>query len=272
MTLEHLGLNSTQSVASSHSSVIAKVAGQAYAFGCRSFFPFLRQSGPLPGVSGTLGLHGFSMHLLRVLNWIFIHLIPATVFAGHQMLAGPLAVAVDTHDAFLHGLRARGYYDTALDYLDAVEHDDRVSDEVRATLDFERAAIWKAQGKAARRTDLKTEAFTRAESTFRTFAELHPDHERAAWANSEAGQLLFDRARRILWERPADATPEQIEALAEQARQLIAEARDTPEASSFVLTVLAGGGMVAAAAGARMGPFGRKEEEPTAKTEEHTFG
>ncbi len=126
---------------------------------------------------------------------------------------------------FLDALRAKGYFDTAMDYIAEQEASPSLSDTEKQSLGFERAMTLLAMSRQSRTSAAKATALADAQAALETFAREHPRHPLAAKANTELGHILFERARAAVWQSespPADKTKEQLR---QEARDLIAQAR-----------------------------------------------
>ena len=132
----------------------------------------------------------------------------------------------DTHLKFIQGLRERGYYDTALEYMDDLDQSSDVSDETRVLLDLERGVTWQQRGAASRIPEDRDQFLSRAETNLQKFLRENPNHEQAAFANATLGELLFDRARTLIWQADAESDPQKRSALQGQARTVIAQAEE----------------------------------------------
>ena len=133
--------------------------------------------------------------------------------------------ASDGRDAFLLGLRARGYFDTALQYLDRLAADPDTSDRLRTSLRLERATIWLDRSAASRRADERDEFSGRALAAFESFLDEFPGHPQAAWTCEQMGRLLMDRARQKLWTRNASGDSVQRTERTDSGRRLLVRAK-----------------------------------------------
>ena len=124
-------------------------------------------------------------------------------------------------EEFLAGLRARRYYDTALDYLDRLETHPAVESEFKEALDFERAITLMAAAAIGRDRAAQRRQLTEAQALLRQFVQQHPQHARANAARTQLGNLVAQQARLELLEAERDRRVENIQ----RARQLYREAR-----------------------------------------------
>jgi len=153
---------------------------------------------------------------LRLLLFTSIFVVVSTLTAS--------CFAADTHEAFLQGLRDRGYFGTALQYLDALSNDASTPGDVRTTLGLERAVIWMERSESARRQDDRDKFAGQGLAAFESFLNDYPRHPRAAWTHAQLGQVLFDRALHKLWIRNAPTNSTQRDELTATGRQLLERA------------------------------------------------
>ena len=112
---------------------------------------------------------------------------------GLAVMAAPVA-AEEPALAFLEALRERGYYDTALEYIDSIREDELVPVEVRVTLPSERGAILKELARVERNAQRRNELLQEAEKAFREFIQEHPNHPLVPTIRRRLGDLLVVRA------------------------------------------------------------------------------
>ena len=102
------------------------------------------------------------------------------------LLPSPIT-AQDSPLPFVNGLRERGYFDTALEYLDKQATNPNLAPEIREVLDFERGQTLQQAGAASRVPDDRTKFFADSEVTLQKFINEHSQHPLAARANSLLG-------------------------------------------------------------------------------------
>jgi len=160
-------------------------------------------------------------HQLTAQGWrVRLVLLFACMVSVFALQVSRLA-ASDSQEAFLNGLKQRGYYDTALEFLDGLEQAANTPDDVRQTLDIERAAIHMAEGNAARRQDDRDRFFDQGRASFEKFLREHPQHERAAEAQVQVGNIVLAEARRLIWKlSPADGSSVNSGTAADARREL----------------------------------------------------
>ncbi|MDG1897193.1 MAG: hypothetical protein P8J37_20035 [Fuerstiella sp.] len=152
-------------------------------------------------------------------------LILCAAIAG-AVLAGLTPVHADEpHTAFIEGLRQRKFFDTTLEYVDALAKRVDLPAELTDTLDLERGVTYREMAAASRVPEDREQALTRAEQSLKKFTSEHPQHVRAAFANSELGELLFERARSLIWDAESPSNADTTGQLQQQARTLIEQAK-----------------------------------------------
>jgi hypothetical protein len=124
---------------------------------------------------------------------------------------------------FVEGLREKQYFDTALEYLDAVPQRADLSPELRDVIDLERAKTLQAMGAASRVPEDRDAYLQQAKEALQKFTSAHSNHPQAAFANSMLGELLLERARTLIWQMDGAESPEKRTEYQLAARKLIDE-------------------------------------------------
>lgn len=127
---------------------------------------------------------------------------------------------------FIEGLRERGYFDTAVEYIDVTSQRGDLPADLKAQLGLERGIILQQKGAVSRIPEDREKAFSDSEQALRKFISEHPQHAQAALANSMLGELLFERARSLIWKTDDVESAEERRALQDSARTLIDQAKD----------------------------------------------
>lgn len=141
-------------------------------------------------------------------------------------LSAPSARAVEPVLEFVSGLRDRGYFDVAEQYLLSLEQKQNLPPEVRAVLPYELGVTIRD---SARRLLIPEEQRVRldeAQAAFERFAKSAPNHPLAGRANSERAKLLVEKARVDLWDADGTSDEAKKKELRDNARKLIAQARE----------------------------------------------
>ena len=119
-----------------------------------------------------------------------------------SLLAGPAAVRAEedmrTATEFLAGLRERGYFDLAGEYLELLRSDKSTPPEIRATIDYDKGQLLVDEasktGDLVRRKDL----LDQARGDIASFIEKHPKHARASEAAMALARLFVERGHLAL--------------------------------------------------------------------------
>ncbi|MBL8819594.1 MAG: hypothetical protein JNL58_26450 [Planctomyces sp.] len=145
------------------------------------------------------------------------------VFGILAMTSGPL-VAQQSQMPFVEGLRERGYFDTAVEFLEELSAKPDLPAEVREVLDLEFGMTWQQMGSASRIPEDREQQLAKAEQYLRKFSAEHAEHPLAPFANSSLGELLFERARTLMWQTDSPSNSGRKAELQLQARQLVKDA------------------------------------------------
>lgn len=156
--------------------------------------------------------------------WLLLLLAPLTNSASAKELS----------DAFLKGLREKGYYDTALDYLDHMESSRLASAEFRRLVPYHRGILYIEQARISTSRSVQTDLLNQAASQLNSFAEENPDRVEGAEARGRLAGVLFEQAKRGIV-RASKATPVDEGALAD-ARKILQRAASAYAASEHFYT------------------------------------
>jgi len=163
------------------------------------------------GASGVVGL-AFG-RFLRAVSCLLLSVSAGSVCGQEPFLQ------------FAEGLRQRGYYDTAIEYLDSLKTRADLPPEIREVLDLERGVTLQQMGAASRVEDEREKALTDAAAALQAFLAQHGQHPQAAMANSLLGELLFNRSESLIWKTLEQESAEARAPLQAEARGLIDQAR-----------------------------------------------
>ncbi len=98
-------------------------------------------------------------------------------------------------EQFLSELKNRGYYDTALTYLDMLEADRSSADALKGSIDLERGLLrYQAAAKLSPSNSDRNARLDAAEADLRSFMKSNPSHPRRGEARLKLGELLLTRA------------------------------------------------------------------------------
>ncbi len=129
------------------------------------------------------------------------------------------AAAQEPADEFLNALRERGYFDTALEYLDWAATSDLVIPEFKDSIDLERGRTLILMSKMERDSAAREKILDQAEAALNQFITDNQTHELRTTAESQLANLRVERARMKIESAKKERTP-----MAQQAT-LMAEAR-----------------------------------------------
>lgn len=105
------------------------------------------------------------------------------------------AAAEEPARAFLNGLRSRGYHDTALDYLKAMETSPLAPPELRQTIPYETALTLIDSSRTQRDMEVRYQQLDQAQELLNQFIGTQGSHPKARAAQSQLGNLIVERAR-----------------------------------------------------------------------------
>jgi len=119
----------------------------------------------------------------------FRWLLAGCITAGSLAVAVQSAPAVERVRDFLEGLRERGYYDAALDYLEQMRTSPLAGKEFKELIDYEAGATLIASSRAQRSMSVREKQLAEARERFTRFAAEHPQHSLAAGAKTQLANL-----------------------------------------------------------------------------------
>ncbi|MDX1946314.1 MAG: hypothetical protein SFU86_13015 [Pirellulaceae bacterium] len=135
----------------------------------------------------------------------------------------PVAWGVEPAQAFLEGLRARGYHDIALEYLDACAQNPAVPVTFKQTILFEKGVTLVAGARFQRDGTLREKQLDEGQQVLSQFVTNSAGSPLGISARSQLGNVIVERARYKV-ERAKKATPADKTTLQNDARALYQEA------------------------------------------------
>ncbi|MEO1995032.1 MAG: hypothetical protein ABGZ17_07130, partial [Planctomycetaceae bacterium] len=141
------------------------------------------------------------------------------------------ADAAEPYLEFVAGLRDRGYFDTALDYLSLVESRQDVPAEIKDVILFERGLTHLQQSRSDRSPDARSKRLDLAQAQFEQFVKANPSHPKAGEANSQQANILLGRAQVNVWQARSPSNASRKDQLRGEARQLVGRARQILKAA-----------------------------------------
>ncbi len=144
---------------------------------------------------------------------------------------GPLGSARGGDDprfaeGFAEGLRSRGYYDLALEYLDDLRKSPEVPAEFRKTLDFQEARVLIEAARRDNDPEARRDRLDRARIKIEAFVRDNPDRPEIIEALVSLANLLFERGRTEVDFAGEGKTPQEKENRLASARAFYANARE----------------------------------------------
>jgi hypothetical protein len=155
---------------------------------------------------------------MRIERWLLVFL------AWCLLVLAPAAVqAIEPAQAFLDGLRERGLYDVALDYLDSAAQNPAVPVSFKETLAYEKAVTLIQGARLQRDTSVREKQLDEGQKTLQEFVSAQPSHLLAMSARSQMGNVIVERAR-IKVERAKKSAAGEKDKLNQEAQTLYLEA------------------------------------------------
>jgi hypothetical protein len=152
-------------------------------------------------------------------------LVLGALWLGLVLAAVPRAPAVEQAWEFLEGLRGRGYFDTALTYLEEMEKSPLCPADLKEVIDYE-AGVTLISASRTGSVQVRESQLDQARNRLEKFVKEHAQHKLAADANIQLANVLVERGRiKAELARGATKTPEEKKALMEEARKQYEAAR-----------------------------------------------
>ncbi len=127
---------------------------------------------------------------------------------------------------FLDGLRARGYHDTAMDYLEQMQSSRLAPPDLKATILYEKSLLLIDSSRQLRDPALRAKQLNQAQAFLQEFIQTQPESPKVNAARSQLGSLIVERAR-MTYEESKKETSQQLQkqalALYEQSFQVFAD-------------------------------------------------
>ena len=137
------------------------------------------------------------------------------------------AAAEEPYLEFIRGLRARRYYDTALEYIDAVKGRRDLPDEVKLLLPYEEGVTLTDGAMLLKNPEKQKEQLDEAAARFEDFVKAAPpDHPLQGEANMQRARIAQNKARVEISQALMPANEGNAEAFRRRARDYITQARD----------------------------------------------
>ena len=126
---------------------------------------------------------------------------------------------------FLDGLRQRNYYDIADQYLESLRNNSSIPEDVRQIIPYEQGRTLVDSSREIRDMPLRLKELDRATAKFQEFLKASPNHALAASANTQLGNVLFERGRAIVEQANKPSKVAEKDQLLKQGRDFYAQAQ-----------------------------------------------
>ncbi len=128
---------------------------------------------------------------------------------------------------FVQGLRERGYYDLALDYLAELRADKNLPADVKAKLDYEEGRTLTEAATHGSDPEVAKRQLDQARDRLEAFIKANPGKSETVEALVDLAHLLYERGRNATIEADEAKTPAEKETKLVSARGLFGSARDS---------------------------------------------
>ena len=140
--------------------------------------------------------------------------------------SGPgFAFSGERHLEFLAGMRAKGYYDFALFYLDQMQIKENVTEDIRQVIAYEKAMTLLESARNARNRATQNKLFNQALAYLKEFTTQYPDHPMTGRANTEHARILLGKAQVEIRQSRSPSNKGNRTEFQGRARDLISKAR-----------------------------------------------
>ncbi|MFH1268020.1 MAG: hypothetical protein ABIK89_20070, partial [Planctomycetota bacterium] len=164
----------------------------------------------------------------KLLRWMVVGSI-LIICVG---LAIQPARAVEQSREFLDGLRERGLFDTALEYLEQMQTSPLCPPEIKETIDYEAGVTLVTDSRTERVSGVKVQKLDTAQARFKKFLKEHPEHQLVPAATTQLANVLVERGRMAAEQaQRSTKTAAEKKQLNGEARQLYLDARKVFEQS-----------------------------------------
>lgn len=134
-------------------------------------------------------------------------------------------LAVEPYAQFLAGLRERGLYELALDYLDSMRASPLLSEQQKSEMPFEEGRLLTELARTERDTSAKIKLLDRARDRFDEFIKNNPSNPLAPKAEIELGEVLVVRAHDLFDQAQRPANLKKKDKLLTDSRAVLEEAK-----------------------------------------------
>lgn len=135
------------------------------------------------------------------------------------------ASAVEPTLEFIEGLRQRGYYDTALQYIESLEGRPNLPPDIQVVLPYERAQTLLDNARTLKNLNDQRKQLDASQASFEQFVKASPSHPLAGRANTARGRILLEQARVEIWDGEKPSNEGNRDLFYQNARDMIQRAR-----------------------------------------------
>ena len=143
-------------------------------------------------LAGTRGLGRRRRHWAA---WLAIGSAAWLIGVGPGSYGPARLQAAEEYENFLNGLRARQYYDVALEYLNVMRGSPLLTDIQRQMVTFEEAQTYLEMSRSEKDPTNRDKALDGARDRFQQFVKDNPEHPQAPGAETQLGAVLVERGR-----------------------------------------------------------------------------
>ncbi|HEX3868885.1 MAG TPA: hypothetical protein VHV77_00470 [Pirellulales bacterium] len=150
-------------------------------------------------------------------------LLTVTTVAGSAVASN--AHAGEPYQRFLDGLRERGLYDVAVDYLNQMSKSSLVSDDIKKAIPYELGKTLIEWAREDADTKSRAKNLELAREKLQKFMADNPTHEMSGSAAMQLGNVLVLRGTMLIETSARPSNALQKETLLKQAREVLEEAK-----------------------------------------------
>src|SRR5262245_33525273 len=129
--------------------------------------------------------------MAKTMRWLLM----VTMIAGLTLGPRDDAYAAEPVQEFLDGLRQRQYFDWAMLYLEQVQDQPDLSQDIRAILPYQRAMTLSESARHSVSPETQQRQLDQALEFLEQFTRESPKHPLAATANSARANIQLNKAR-----------------------------------------------------------------------------
>ena len=154
-------------------------------------------------------------------------LIPRLIAVAALLAAGPQSQlsAEEPYLDFVAGLRERGYYDVAEQYLQEITQQKKAPRDILDVVPYEVGVTLRDSARRLLVPEEQRARLDEAQAAFEQFVKAAPNHPLAGRANSERAKMLVEKARVDIWDADGTSDAARQQELRDNARKLINQSR-----------------------------------------------